>query len=148
MAINNSKKRVVATDASSRLGLFLRLLLGGLIGLFISGTAMTAIGQPTLTHKLSSGGNTLWHILLGVHLIFLAVLAISAISVTFISITRLKSLRVRAVIGLLVIVFGVVSGAMVLHKVHPGIFLFCMAIAFLLIGAVYGPLAGHGGRKH
>lgn len=131
----------------NRLGLFLRVLLGGLIGLFVSGVAMTAVGQPTSTHHLSSSGNTFWHILLGFHLFFLLILTVSAVSVLVITVTKVQSLRLRALIGMLVVIFGIVSGAMVLHKIHPGIFLFFMALAFLLIGAVYGPVAGHGGRK-
>jgi tetrahydromethanopterin S-methyltransferase subunit E len=134
-------------NSTDRLSVFLRILLGGLIGLFISGTAMVAIGQPTSTHKLSSGGNALWHTLLAIHLILLTALTISAVSLVLLSITKLKSLRTRFVLGILAVVFGIVSGILVLHKIHPGIFLFCMALAFLLIGTIYGPIAGHGGRK-
>ncbi len=134
-------------DNGNKVGLFLRTLLSSLIGLFISGVAMTAIGQPTLTHRLSRSGNTFWHILLAFHLLFLAGLTISAIAVLFLTITKIHNLKVRAIIGMLVVIFGIISGSMVLHKIHPGIFLFCMALAFLLIGAIYGPIAGHGGRK-
>jgi hypothetical protein len=136
-----------ANKQMTKLALLLRILLGGLIGLFLSGVAMVSIGQPTLTHKLSSSGNVLWHVLLAIHLLLLTVLTISAVIVLYLSITKLKNLRLRFTIGILAVVFGIISGVMVLHKIHPGIFLFCMALAFLLIGFIYGPIAGHGGRK-
>lgn len=135
----------IVTEYTNRLALFLRVLLGALIGLFISGTAMTAIGQPTASHVLSTSGNRFWHVLLVFHLLFLAVLTISAIGVLFTTFTKVQHLKVRASIGMLVVVFGIISGDMVLHKNHPGIFLFCMALSFLLIGFIYGPLAGHRG---
>jgi hypothetical protein len=124
---------------------FLRVLLGGLIGMFVSGVAMTAIGQPTSTHKLSSSGNTFWHILLVFHILFLIGLTISAISILVLSVKNVSSVKTRAIVGILAVVFGIISGVLVVHKIHPSIFLFCMALAFLLIGATYGPIAGHGG---
>jgi hypothetical protein len=147
MVKKNPKVTQLSNDPWVKLSIFLRLLLASLIGLFISGVAMTAIGQPTISHTLSHNGNIFWHVILGFHLAFLTVLTISALCVLLIIITKLKSLKVRALVGIIVIIFGIVSGTLVLHKIHPGIFLFCMALAFLLIGAVYGPLAGHGRKK-
>ena len=122
------------------IGNHLKLILGALLGMFVSGTAMTAIGQPTTTHTLSSNGNMLWHVLLVLHLAFLAVMAISAVALLIVALGKMRAIRVRAIIGLIAILFGIVSGSLVLHKIHPGIFLFCMALSFLAIGATYGPL--------
>jgi hypothetical protein len=124
-----------------------RPLLGALIGLFISGVSMTAIGQPTHSHILSSSGNTFWHILLGLHFIFLIVLTISALRVLVISSSKVQSVKSRARLGMLFVILGIVCGVLVLHKIHPGIFLFGMALAFLLIGFTYGPMTGHRGKK-
>lgn len=131
----------------TKLALLLKILLGSLIGLFVSGAGMVAIGQPTKSHELSSGGSTLWHILLAVHLVLLILVTFSSIAALFLALTKLEYLKIRFVVGILAVIFGIVSGILVLHKIHPGIFLFCMASAFLLIGAIYGPIAGHGGRK-
>src|SRR5579862_6662502 len=133
-----------AGNQANKFESLLKVLLGSLIGLFISGAAMTAIGQPTASHSLTTSGNTFWHILLIFHLLLLIALTISAIWILGSAITKAQDLKVRAITGMLAIVFGIVSGILVLHKIHPGIFLFCMAIAFLLIGFIYGPLAGHG----
>ena len=130
-------------EYTDRLAILLRVLLGALVGMFITGTAMTAIGQPTTGHVLSSSSNSFWHVLLVFHFIFLAVLTISAIGVLYTTFTKVQHLKVRASLGMLVVVFGIFSGTMVLHKNHPAIFLFCMALSFLLIGFIYGPLAGH-----
>jgi len=127
---------------------YLKFILGALIGMFVSGAAMTAIGQPTTTHALSGSGNTLWHILLVFHLMFLAIMTIGALALLKSSLSKTSVIKVRAVIGLIAILFGIVSGILVLHKVHPGVFLFCMALSFLAIGATYGPLGGGRGYKH
>lgn len=127
------------------IGNYLKYILGALLGMFISGSAMTAIGQPTSTHSLSNSGSVLWHILLGFHLVFLAIMTIGAVGLLITAIVKMSDIKIRAVIGLVAIFFGVVSGSLVLHKVHPGIFLFCMALSFLAIGATYGPL---GSSRH
>ena len=132
--------------ASEDIGRRLTFILFALLGMFVSGTAMTAIGQPTAAHTLSRSGNALWHVLLGLHLTFLAVMTVSAIWLLITAVRKVHAIRVRAVQGLLAITFGIVSGSLVLHKVHPGIFLFCMALSFVFIGAIYGPLGS--GRNH
>jgi Na+/melibiose symporter-like transporter len=135
------------SEYANRLARYLRVLLGALIGMFITGTAMTAIGQPTTSHVLSTNSNRLWHVLLVFHLLFLAALTISAIGVLYTTFTKVQHLKRRASLGMLVVVCGIVSGNLVLHKIHPAIFLFCMALSFLLIGFIYGPLAGHRGLE-
>jgi hypothetical protein len=130
------------------IGNYLKYILGALLGMFVSGTAMTAIGQPTATHALSNSGNTLWHVLLVLHLVFLAMMTISAIALLVVAMSKMPALKVRAIIGLIAILIGIVSGTLVLHKIHPGVFLFCMALSFLAIGATYGPLGGGRGNKH
>jgi hypothetical protein len=127
---------------SVHIGNYLKFILGALLGLFISGTAMTAIGQPTTTHVLSHSGNIFWHVLLGFHLTFLTVMTVSAVALLITAARKVHAIQTRTVIGLLAIIFGIVSGTLVLHKIHPGIFLFCMALSFVLIGATYGPLGG------
>jgi hypothetical protein len=122
---------------------YLKYVLGALLGMFISGTAMTAIGQPTDAHILSNSGNKLWHLLLVLHLMFLVVMVISAVAIFIISRTKMHSIKARSIIGLMAILFGIVSGTLVLHKIHPGVFLFCMALSFLAIGATYGPMGGN-----
>ena len=129
------------------IGKYLKLILASLLGMFVSGVAMTSIGQPTATHLLSSSGNVFWHTLLGLHLLFLTGMTIGAIAVLLTALRKLQSIKKRAVIGMVAIVFGVVSGTLVLHKIHPGIFLFCMALSFVFIGATYGPL-GTGRNKN
>jgi hypothetical protein len=124
------------------IGNYLKFILGGLLGMFVSGTAMTAIGQPTTSHVLSHSGNILWHVLLGFHLTFLALMTVSAVGLLIVSLRKLSAIKARAVIGLVAILFGIVSGSLVLHKIHPGIFVFCMALSFVVIGATYGPLGG------
>lgn len=132
---------MVATTKNDSLAPFLRLTLGSLLGMFVSGAGMTAIGQPTTTHVLSSVGSALWHTLLILHLLFLVGVAIGAVIILEKAFTEDASLKLRAILGVIAIIFGIVSGALVLHEVHPGIFLFFMALAFLLIGFAYGPLA-------
>jgi hypothetical protein len=128
-------------------GNYLKYILGALLGMFVSGAAMTSIGQPTVTHTLSGSGNALWHVLLFLHLAFLAVMTIGAVALLVAAMRKMPALKVRALIGLVAIIFGVMSGIFVLHGIHPGIFLFCMALSFLAIGAAYGPLAASG-RSH
>jgi hypothetical protein len=122
------------------IGNYLKFILGALLGMFISGAAMTAIGQPTTTHTLSGSGNVLWHVLLGLHLAFLAVMTITATGLFIVAVRKVQRIKARAVLGLVAILFGIVCGSFVLHKIHPGIFLFCMALSFVFIGATYGPL--------
>jgi hypothetical protein len=122
------------------IGNYLKYILGALLGMFISGTAMTSIGQPTTNHVLSHSGNSLWHVLLGLHLTFLTVMTISAIGLFITTVRKVSTIKTRAAIGLVAILFGIVSGILVLHKIHPGIFLFCMALSFVFIGASYGPI--------
>jgi len=129
------------------IGNYLKFILGALLGMFISGTAMTAIGQQTATHMLSHNGNILWHVLLVFHLMFLTAMTISAAGLLIAALRKIPAIKARAIIGLAAILFGIVSGILVLHKVHPGIFLFCMALSFVLIGATYGPLGGSRNHK-
>ena len=137
-----------SVNPSVNIGNYLKFILAALIGMFVSGTAMTAIGQPTVTHMLSNNGNVLWHILLVFHLTFLAVMTISAVALLITALSKMHAIKVRAIIGLIAILFGIVSGTLVLHKIHPGVFLFCMALSFLAIGATYGPLGGDHKNKN
>jgi hypothetical protein len=123
------------------LAFFLRLVLGSLIGMFLSGIGMTAIGQPTTSHLLSSSGSTLWHVLLVFHLLFLAGVTVGSVTLLVKAFTQDNSIKLQAVLGTVAVVFGIVCGSLVLHKVHPGIFLFLMALSFLVIGFAYGPIA-------
>ena len=134
------------TDLQANVASYVKFILGGLLGMYISGVAMTSIGQPTPTHILTSGRNILWHLILASHFLFLAILTVSAIALLIIAFRKVQAIKARASIGLAAIVFGIASGVLVLHKVHPGIFLFCMALSVVLIGATYGPLAGN--RTH
>lgn len=146
----NSVKSTSLNKATSRnsinyqqkLGQFLKLLLASLVGIFITGVGMVSIGQPSSTHIISSGGNTFWHFLLVLHMIFLALMTISALLVLATAIASAKALRKRAILGLAVIAFGSVSGSLSFQSIHPAFFLFCVAMSFLALGAIYGPLLG------
>jgi hypothetical protein len=78
---------------------------------------------------------------------FLTAMTISAAGLLIAALRKIPAIKARAIIGLAAILFGIVSGILVLHKVHPGIFLFCMALSFVLIGATYGPLGGSRNHK-
>jgi hypothetical protein len=132
---------MVTTTKINSLAVPLRMLLGGLLVMFISGAGMTAIGQQTSTHHVSSSGNALWHILLVLHLISLLAVVIGTVIILIKAFTTEKSLKIRAIAGTLSVIFGIISGSLVLHKIHSSIFLFCMALAFLFIGFAYGPIA-------
>lgn len=149
---SESSKKAVSTkdkenDQQKRLSLRLRGLMACLLGLFITGVGMVAIGQPTPAHKISSAGNTFWHTLFVFHMVFLAGLTISALIVFVAALSHLPNLRVRAVVGLVAIACGSISGSLSFQGIHPALTLFLVGMFFLVIAAIYGPLLGQFYRR-
>ena len=130
---------------TSSIGKQLNVILVSLLLMFVSGTGMTSIGRPTKNHVLSAPVSILWHSLLAIHLAFCSLMIATALLLAIKSITKLKDIKKRAIIGVICIVFGMVNGMLVLAGFHAAVFLFLMALSFLMVGAAYGPMGRNRG---
>ncbi|MDB5183564.1 MAG: hypothetical protein JWO07_245 [Candidatus Saccharibacteria bacterium] len=124
--------------SSNKFIVTLRVLMAGLVVMYVTGVAMVALGEPD-EHTASSAAN-FWHALFGIHMIGLLALVIAAILVAVTAFTSQHDLRGRAVVGIVVIIIASTAGDLSVQHIQASWTLFIVGLSVLFIGAIYGPL--------
>lgn len=136
--MSTTTKLELKSTYQKSLAVQLFIILGCLLGIYITGVAMTSLGLP----KEAVAGNTLWHVLFPIHMVFLIIMVLSALSVLITAFVKVHRFRLRAVIGIVAMVCAAISGSLSFNG--SGAFksatLFLVGMLVLVIASIYGSL--------